>query len=421
MLRAGPVMGRSAFGAFESRLRWSARVRWLAPAAAAALLALAAGAWVLLRGHVDPEAAGARAEGIALVALDDTDSLDQALTRFDDALRRAPRLRAAAADRALAQLLRATALLEDGEAIAARFASRSAERELLAREQPTGWEDAERTAAAEMQALEAEARALDERARALSQSAVTALRPLQADLGDDPAVVRALATYHAVSGRRDEALRTVRTARDAGRTDAWLELVDASLDAGRPEREARERALAALAALSARHPELLRARYLLARAQAALGRTAEAQATLDGLLAANSRHEGARKLREALAAPVVAAAPDTTAHPEPGARPGAARQKESAGHPAALARKDFVPRVLPATPAVIPAVVPAVVPAGASLSAPRPATQGALAPASIPELAPASGAPQIAPAFHPDEPRARPSPAVDGGEPTGGG
>jgi predicted Zn finger-like uncharacterized protein len=57
-----PVLRQDTVGAFESRLRFTARLRWLAPAVALGVVVLGAGGWFLLRGRVAPGAASARAE-----------------------------------------------------------------------------------------------------------------------------------------------------------------------------------------------------------------------------------------------------------------------------------------------------------------------------------------------------------------------
>jgi predicted Zn finger-like uncharacterized protein len=64
-VRAHPVLRRDTVGAFESRLRWSARMRWLLPAAAVGLVALGAAGFFFVRGRWAASAASARAEGAA--------------------------------------------------------------------------------------------------------------------------------------------------------------------------------------------------------------------------------------------------------------------------------------------------------------------------------------------------------------------
>ena len=315
-----PILKRDTVGAFENRLRWMARWRWLAPILAVAVLLGGAAAWLFLGNRAEPEASRARTEAMALLALDDGASLEGAITRLDAILRRTPRDPVAASDRALAYVLRAEALVEEGERLAVRLAARTAERERLRREQPGGWEDAERAAASDIQRLEGVVKAHEERARVLGGAALQSLRRMQSEQGDSPELARGMAAYWALGGERERARTAIRTAREKAPADPWLELVEGWVDARDPDRAARERALARLGKLSAAHPGLFRARYLLARTQEALGRHGEAIATMDALLAANGRHEAARRLREELTVPSEpippAAPPDATPAPQ---------------------------------------------------------------------------------------------------------
>ncbi len=304
-----PVLKRDTVGTFEARLRWSARWRWLAPAIAVGLAVAAGGSWLLLARRGDPGATRTHAEALALMALDDAASLDEAAARLGDAVRRMPSLKAVAGDRALALALRAGSLLEERDALAAKVSVRTEERDRLRREGPAGWEEAERAAASEVAALEPEIRSREDRARNLSSAAAEQLRALQSDVGDTPEVARAVAVLHVIQGDRDQGQKNVRAGRERARRDPWLDLVDGWMDARDPDRAIRERALVRLGALAAARPDLLRGRYLLARAQASLGRRPEALATLEGVLTANPRHEAARRLRDELTAPPPPAPP----------------------------------------------------------------------------------------------------------------
>jgi len=318
-----PVIRRDTVGTFEARLRWTARWRWLAPLLGVALVGTVVAAWLLLGRRTDVGSDRTQGEALALVALDDRSSLETGAARLAVIVERAPKLRGAAADHALAQVLRAASVADEGEALAARLAARAEERERLRREQPAGWEAAEHAAETDAAALEPEVRGREEKARALAAGAREELVALQGEVGDTPEVVRAQAALHALAGERDRVHKLVR-GRDKGQRDGWLDLVDGWSDAREPDRAARERAVVKLGALAAARPDLLRGRYLLARAQASLGRKAEAVATLDGLLAANGHHEGARRLRDELTAPPPAApvgVPTTTPAPPP-APPG---------------------------------------------------------------------------------------------------
>ncbi len=378
-----PLLRRDAVGAFEARLRWSARLRWLAPALVAAVLLAAGVAWFLLARRGGPSAAGARREAMALAALDDGASLDQAAARLDAALRRSPGSEAAA-DRAAVEVLRAAAASEEGEALAARHAARTADRERLRREQAAGWEEAERAAAADAQALEREVRGREERARALGDAAFDALRALQRAGGDVPEIARALALYYALGGERQAAEKAIRAARAGAPGDPWLDLAEGWAEARQTDHAARERALVALGSLAASHPDLLRGRYLLARTQASLGRRGEALASLEALLAANGRHEGAQRLRAELAAhvqgPPAAGAPPPAQASPPAPAPAPAAPARSAPGTAPTQPRKRVAQPPVETP--FPPVDAPVSPADGSASTAGPAAGPA--PAAIP-------------------------------------
>jgi predicted Zn finger-like uncharacterized protein len=356
--RRGPVLRRDAVGTFESRLRWSARLRWLVPIAGVLLLAGAAAGWFALSPRPPPDAGRLRAEAMALLARDDSASLEQAVSRLDDLVRRAPKIRAAAADLALAQVLRAAALLDEGEALSARLAARVEERDRLRGEQPPGSDEDAHGAAREVDALESQVRDREEAARVVSAAAFEGLRALQTELGDSPEVARGLAAYHALEGERDRAQRTIRSARARAPADPWLDLAGAWVDARDPDRAARDRALVSLGALSVAHPELLRGHYLLARTQAALGQRAEALATVEGLLARNPLHEGGTRLREELTmvGPAAPRALPVAAPPAP-APPVAAPAPSPAGNRMPQPRKPIPQSESPAVAPVQDAVL----------------------------------------------------------------
>jgi hypothetical protein len=411
------LLRRDTVGAFEARLRWSARWRWLAPALAALVLLAAGAAWFLLARRSDPVDAGVRRDALALAARDDAASLDEAAARLDEALRRAPGSKGAAADRAVVDVLRAAVAVEEGESLAARHAARTAERERLRREQNAGWEEAEREAAAQAQALEREVREREERARALGGAAFDALRGLQRAGGDAPEIARGLALYHAFGGERAGAEKAIRAARSELPADPWLDLAEGWLDSREVDRAARERALVALGSLSAAHPELLRGRFLLARTEAALGRRSEALATLDGILVSNARHEGAQRLRAGLTDPAERPPPD----PAAGASPAPAPPGSPAGNTATPPRNRIAqpPRGAPTYPAFGPAAGE-----GARVPAPEaaaPATPGegnVGAPSPPPSAPPGGGAGETSSERAPPPaapPREEPDPVVNGG------
>ena len=323
--RPAPVLRKDQVGAFESRLRWSARWKWLAPTLAAAVLVIAGAAWLFLVGRTDPEAARARSEGLALLTLDDATSLDAAIARLDEAVRREPSLTAAVADGALARLLRAEVLREEWEDARPRI--------------PTG-------------EVEKAATSLDPRmvrSRELSAAAWAALEAL----GQDSAGGAALRAHaYGYAQRRDRAhlAPLLSAARMHGESDPWLDVAEATLDL-EGNAEHRERAVVRLGALVAGHPEIVRARWLLARGQASLGRTPEALAALEGVIASNARHDGARRLRAALTMPPPAAATATPADAAAAPAPPPAPRRR--------AREDAL---APVTPEVVPSPVKEIAP-----------------------------------------------------------
>jgi len=403
------VLKRDTVGTFEARLRWTARWRWLAPSLAVVAVVAAAAGWMLVRRSGDAGAARSQADALALVALDDGTSLDDAAARLADIVRRSPKLNLAAGDRALALVLRAAALADERDALAGRLSARNDERERLRREMPEGWEQAERAAASDVAALEPEVRGRDERAGALAAAAAEQLRAVRGQVGDTPEVLRAFAALHVFRGERDQAQRLLRAVRERGRRDPWLDLADGWLDVRDGERASRERALVKLGALAAARPDILRGRYLLARAEGSLGRRAAAIATLDGILKANPSHEAAKRLRAELSAP-----------PPPAVQPPAPPAAVKAAPPV---RKPITHRV-PGTSATSP-TVPAAAPSESapSESAPDAPQPPSPAPAQAPPRSPDGPAEQANPAPRPAEgepsavqpPRRRPPPEPDPG------
>lgn len=427
-LPRGPVLKRDAVGMFEARLRWSSRIRWLVPAALAVLIALVAGTWALLARRGDAGAGRTLDRAMALVARDDLASAEEAVTRLTALVTQRPKLAVAAADRALALVVRAATTGEDAEALTARLADLREARERARREQRPGWQDAERDAVSAAARLEPELRAREDQARALSSGARDQLAAVEAEAGDTIEVVRARALLHALTGERDRLRRDLHVARDQRMRDPWLELADAWGDARDPEHAARERAVAKLGALAAARPALLRGRYLLARVQLSLGRRPEALAIAEGVLAANPAHEGARRIRDELAdrpAPQAAGSTAAAATP-PAAVAGSGAPPAPARGPAPVHAPAPVPAVAPAPPGADTAAprrrkavaqpgpgasveAPAAVTAPAEAAAPVAPGPAAQPAAPAPEPAPSS-APEVAPASPPQAPRAAPAP-----------
>jgi hypothetical protein len=253
----------------------------------------------------DPEAAARRrAEGAALVARDDARSLEGAAALFAEAARLDPAGRAAPADRALALSLLASERAEEATALQARVEALEEERQHLALERAPAWEDRQAAVAARIRSLSQEVQELRRQAATLRTAAGAILSALGPDGPDELASTRAMAVAAALEGRATEAEILAERKRAAARVDAWLDLVGSAADAMPPSAHGRRfRAAKQLRAVAAAHPELLRARVLLAEAQSDLGEREAALESLDGVLAANPAHEGAQRLKAELLAP----------------------------------------------------------------------------------------------------------------------
>lgn len=404
-------------GAFEARLKANARLKWIVPLGAGICAALVLAIWLFVSGRVDPVAARRHAEAMALVAQDDIESLEKAAGILDDVARKESGIRSIQPDRSLAGILLATGLMEEVAVPIQRLAAKLAERERIAGAQPPPSPEALGTLAAEVEALRTMVEPRQSRARELSERAYAGLKQLSADHGNEIEVARAIAVYFASVGDREQALRFIRTARGPSDRDPWIQLAEGWLDAREDAKEPRERAVVKLAALVAARPDIVRARYLLARAQAALGWREAAAATLDGLLAANPRHRRASRMRAELVG-TGGAPTGMTARPVPVAAPVAApvpvvpAPVTRAPAPAALHAPAPAPVNAPPPPPVT-AIAPAahaIVPQPLPLAAP---------PKAPPEGAPAPAAPAAAPAPRPAAP-ATPA-AKESTETTSGG
>jgi predicted Zn finger-like uncharacterized protein len=416
-----PVLKRDTVGTFEARLRWTARWRWLGPVLGGAVVVLVAVGWLLLSRSSRPTPSDTRAEALALMALDDAGSLDEAARKLADARGSGRKAAAASADRALALALRTAGVSEERDALAVRLAAASDERERLRREASAAGDGEGDGLAATVAGLEREVRARDEQLRSLATAAADQLRGAEAAGAAAPDLARAAASLHALRGERDALEKVLRAGKDGGRRDAWLDLAEGWIDARDPDRAVRERALVKLGALASARPDLLRARFLLARAEVSLGRRAEARAAVDGILSANRRHEGARRLREELSAPPapVAAAPSPPPAPPPAERaapPPQRRKPVAQPAPAASAPSPAAPdgAEAPAPPPRRPAPAAARAPDAAAPAAPAPAAPMPAPPAAAPPGDRAS--PDEAGASAPPRPpRALPEPSPDPG------
>lgn len=365
------ALRRDTVGAFESRLRWSHRWKWIAPAVLALAAAAGAAVFLLREGSVDDRAQKAHAHALTLALADDVQSLEQARAELDQVLLASPKVHAARADRALVDLLIAGALLEaSGEKGGEPKARHDRARSLTA------------AAGAE----------LDELGKAsLARAEVTRARAVAAALGASRADLRKLAT----------------AAEAELPGDPWVASAEASVDIRSADHTVRDRALSDLSVLVARRPDVLRARYLLARGQALAGRHAEALTTVAALLQVNPRHEGAMGLRDATGRPpanVPIATPQGAAAASVagggGEKPATASRKQdsTAGEPSGAPRTDAeIGATPPSTPrraAERPIEGPADSPADGAVEpapVPEPPPAPRLRPAAVPEPEPVRG------------------------------
>ena len=288
---------------FRAELRSGRRRTWLLTAGLAVVVAGGLGAWLTLRGRVAPEALALRGEGDGYLLQDDRASLERAAARYAAAAAVAPTYAAAKANEALALLLLSDDAADEARPAEERFRTLEAERSREAAVAAPGWVSREADIVSRMKGAQAESQPSRDRARELKAQAVVLLRAVAREPGSGPEAARALALYYALDGEAE------RAAQAAGRAngDPWktLALAAAKVKKADPTRGAEE--IAALEALAAAHPEILRARLLLARALAASGKRDEAVAVLDGILAANAAHERAKALKaEVLALPAAA-------------------------------------------------------------------------------------------------------------------
>ncbi len=221
------------------------------------------GALALAAASLDGRALHHREEALALMARDDEAGLERAAALLEEAARLEPRLHEARADRAMVELLVAAAR----------------------RDEATRLDDGA---------------ALMGSGRNLRERALDELRPLVRAHPADAAVVRALAVYYGLDGSAAQAARLVGQARAAGSADPWIDFAELAARAGGMSRA---ESVPLLATFVASHPALVRPRMMLASALFDLGRTGEALAALDDLLAASPDHARAKRLKAAILSP----------------------------------------------------------------------------------------------------------------------
>jgi len=357
----------------DARLRSLARWKLAAvPLSVVALLGAAYLGWSAWRRLPDPEFQRQRAQAMALINQDDAASLARALELLDLIQQGDRASRGADGERGLARALLATAHAEEVEPLVERLAAASAEKARLEREQPPGAGDALRALAMEITRAEVELAPRRQKLEALRSRAAEELQAVAVVKGEADGAARGQAVLAVLASDTDGVEAAAARLRQAG-PDAWADLGELWL-AVRQDGAARDRAIPKLVSLAGAHPELIRARFVLAGAQLSAGRREEAITTVGLLLAANPHHERAQRLRSKLASPPPAPpAPPAPIIP----RPTQAVTPRPAPQPAAPAATSAAPPAVVSTPAVEarqPAAVsgPNVMPAAPAAPEPAP-------------------------------------------------
>jgi hypothetical protein len=293
---AGPSSTRrprvtSASPAASARAIWP----WIVLAlvlVAAALVAM----WFNSRTRPDSVAIARLVALRELVARDDRASLELAVSR------------AASDPSGEARALQALALLwlaSDARDEAAPLLPRvqALEAELLREDhaRAPGWDLRRDEIASRIGQARREASAIQENERRLLAAADVATAEAPGAGATEMAILRARALRQALLG--DAALiATVRKAAVLDASDPWVEMAlgVATGEAGNPD-------VRGLRSVTMRHPGLLRARVLLARALHGSGREGEALRILDEVLAENGEHESAKARKAEILAPPPAA------------------------------------------------------------------------------------------------------------------
>ena len=368
---------RDAVSAMDARLRMVGRWKLaVIPVAAVILTAIGYAGWSAWKRLPSGESLRQRSEASALISLDDAGSLARAIELLEGIQAGDQATRGAAGERALARALLVAANTEELEPLVERLAAASAEKARLEREQPPGAEDGLRALTVEMSRIEVELAPRRQRLDALRTLAGGELQALASVSKGAVDAARGQAVLAALDGNGEEVQRTTALLRRAG-PEPWADLAELWL-AVRKDGAARDQAIPRLAGLAGSHPQLIRARFLLARALLAAGRREEAISSLGLLLSANPHHERAQRLRAQLAAPPpvpvqppppVAAPARPAWTPRPGVTPAAATNTPVAPVEAPVAPPQAAPNQL-ATPAPTPA---APAPAAPAPAAPPPA------------------------------------------------
>ena len=307
-------------------------VPWLPIAVAALAVGAVAFGWRAWSRRSDPVAAQRSKEGQALMLRDDRRSLTLAVVAFDDAARLDDGSVDRRADRVAARALLIGLVEREAAGIERRLAATQAEktgRAATAGPPPPGVDE-------QLAALRSQRETALAQLRELEAVASAELAPLLRRDANRPPVQRAHALLDAFGSDPARAAQAVLRDRPVRGKDPWIDLAAGAGETRAVSPELRAEGMARLEQLVKAHPEILRARLVLAEALSRAGRVEAALASLDALLAANKAHDDARALRDELAAP--AARPSEgellpASSPTPGA-PAPQPRNESSHAPA---------------------------------------------------------------------------------------
>lgn len=289
-----PMITRAATGAPVGPIRRSG-IPWLPLLVAALAVGAVVLGWRAWSRRSDPLAARRSGEGQALVLRDDRRSLTEAVVAFDDAARLDDGSVDRRAERVAARALLIGLVGGEASRIEARLAAKQAEK-------ARGSVDVGR-ADEQVAALRGQRETALAQVRELEAVASGELAPLLRHDAERPPVQRARALLDAFGSDPSRAAQAVVRDRPARGRDPWIDLAVGAGETRAVSPELRAEGVARLEQIVKAHPEILRARLVLAEALARAGRVEAALASLDALLAANKAHADARALRDELVAP----------------------------------------------------------------------------------------------------------------------
>jgi tetratricopeptide (TPR) repeat protein len=233
--------------------------------------------------------------------LDDAQSLAQAIQLYREAARLAPGEAQVEADVAYATLLLSEVHRDQAERLDALARDKTEQVTRLQAAMPDGWEAKTAALVDEVGHIADRRRPHASQSEKLLGEARSAARAAAAEDADDPAVLRALALYFAVTD--PEKGREFLEKAQARSRDALTTYVRAAATlAGGRTRDKQDRALAALAEVQQAEPAMLRAQYDGAAIAFERHQYGPAREALERVLKANPNHERAKLLLAALPA-----------------------------------------------------------------------------------------------------------------------